>query len=201
MKNELLLNDTQNDKRFENVMWEGRFQPMHKGHLSYIRLLLKLGKNVWITVNANEISTNVFKDKESIQDIEFTETVDFHHQPEKNLFPFWLRYKMAVAAIHEEFGLDAPITIMSGRRLDLAWDLYKNIFPPNRVFITPLRDEFEDAKANAWEKQGEAVYRVNVSHLPEVSGTMVREKLKSKENIEQLLMPSTIKLLTENNYL
>jgi phosphopantetheine adenylyltransferase len=201
MEKILNVNTVTESGKFENVIWEGRYQPIHKGHLSYIRTLLKFGKNVWITVNANEISSNVFRNREDIVDVRFSEIVDFHHQPEKNIIPFWLRYKMVIAAIHEEFGNSAPITIMSGRRLDLAWDLYKNIFPPDRVFITPLRDDFEDEKAKAWRQQGETTYRVDVSDLPKISGTMVREKLKEKDKLHEWLMPSTISLLKQNGFI
>ncbi len=201
MKNLLTLNDINSHKKFENVIWEGRYQPIHKGHLSYIKTLLHFGKTVWITVNANELSHQVFKNPEDIKDKKFSDIVDFHHQPSKNMFPFWLRYKMVNEAIKEAFGNEAPIMIMSGRRLDLAWDLYKNIFPPNRVFITPLRDDFEDEKAKAWSLQGETTYRIDVSNLPLISGTLVREKLEQKDKLHEWLMPSTIELLKNNGYI
>jgi hypothetical protein len=185
---------------FENIIWEGRFQPIHRGHISYIDLLLRYRKKLWIFVVANERSTDVISNPSALPVINFTETVDLHHEPEKNPLPFWLRYKLVVSTLSAEFP-EAPITVWGGRRLDLQWELYDRLFPPNRVFITPERDEFEDAKAAAWNQLGESVIRVDISKLPKISATQIRTRMKEGLSVDDLMSPVTIEVLKETGYL
>jgi nicotinic acid mononucleotide adenylyltransferase len=187
--------------RFKNVVWEGRYQPIHLGHVAYVRELLKYGERVWIWVVANEQSSEVISDVEELVVPEFTQTVDPHHRPEKNLLPFWLRYRLVVETLQSEFGAEAPITVSGGRRLDLAWDLYRKILPPERIFITPERDSFEDVKAAAWQKLGEECYRMDVSHLPRISATMIRDRIRNKQPVDDLLPHYAVKLLREEGYI
>ncbi len=186
--------------KYQNVIWEGRFQPIHIGHLSYIKRLLEYGDHLWIFVVENEKSTDVlhFGQKSPVPD--FTSIVDTHHVNEKNPLPFWLRYRLVIDTIKFEFRDNVPITVLGGRRLDLAWDIYSKIFPPNRVFITPLRDSFEDCKAKAWRDLGEKVIRVEVDDLPKISATQVREKIKNQEPLKRLLSPATVSLLKQYGY-
>lgn len=188
-------------KRFRNVIWEGRFQPFHRGHLEYVRLLLEYGERVWIVVVANERSSEVVKDPRWLPVPEFTEAVDPHHAPSKNILPLWLRFLIVQRAITAELGPDAPVVVSSGRRLDLDWPFYKNNLPPDRVFLTPTRDEFEDIKAAAWRKLGERCERVDVSGLAKISATMIRERLAGGQGVEDLLPPVVKELLEEFGYL
>ncbi|WP_444626226.1 adenylyltransferase/cytidyltransferase family protein [Flavobacterium columnare] len=190
-------------KQFKNVIWEGRFQPIHKGHLAYMNKLLAYGEHLYIVVVANEMSSEVYENPDDLPVRFFSEEVDPHHRPEKNIFPYHLRYRMVIEAVNEYFGKDAPITVMSGRRLDLAWDLYKKILPEERVFITPTRDSFEDVKAKAWLTLNEKNYRVDVSDLPVLSATMVRDSLKEKDvqRLSEFMMPCTVEFLKSNKYI
>ena len=86
-------------KKFKNIVWEGRFQPVHLGHLSYIEKLLDLGEAVWIIVVANEQSSDVLEESELLVP-EFSMEVDKHHLPEKNILPHWLRFQLIVDAIN-----------------------------------------------------------------------------------------------------
>jgi hypothetical protein len=106
-----------------------------------------------------------------------------------------------VETLRAELGDGAPVTVWGGRRLDLTWDYYVHALPPNRVFLIPERDSFEDAKASAWRQLGERVYRVDVDDLPKVSGTMVRERIASGGSLTDLLCPSTVALLRADGYL
>jgi len=186
-------------KVYENVIWEGRYQPTHMGHLSYIKELLKYSKHLTLFVVDNEISTNVIGGPENSPVPDFTREVDKHHVPEKNPLPFWLRLRLLQETVKIEFP-EEQITVWGGRRLDLMWPFYKKNFPPNRIFLTPTRDSFEDSKANAWIKLGEKMDRIDVSHLPIVSGTMIREKVKNCESVEGLIHPTTKLILEETGF-
>lgn len=118
-------------KKFRNVVWEGRFQPFHRGHCEYVRRLLDYGERVWIYVVANEVSTEVVEDPSRLPVPEFTRAVDPHHAPSKNVLPLWLRCLIVQRAVASEFGPDAPISVSSGRRL--AW-----IGPTTRRTCRPI---------------------------------------------------------------
>lgn len=179
-------------------IWEGRFQPIHRGHLRYVELLLERCERVWIFVVENETSERAGRPVSPVP--EFTAEVDGHHGAEKNPLPFWLRYRLVVETLGEHLP-GAPITVWGGRRLDLMWDFYARALPPDRVFLTPERDAFEDAKARAWEQLGERVQRVDVSGLPPISATELRRRLATGEDVAELLHPTTERLLGEAGYL
>lgn len=185
---------------YDNVIWEGRFQPVHRGHVAYVKMLLDYAKHVWIFVVENERSADVIADPASLPVPEFTAVVDTHHGPEKNPLPFWLRYRLVMETLRAEFGPDAPITVWGGRRLDLMWPFYAKTLPPNRIFLTPDRDDFEDVKAAAWAKLGEQVKRVQVRHMPQISATLIRERLEQGEPVAELLCPKTEELLYQFGY-
>lgn len=185
--------------KYENVIWEGRYQPIHKGHVAYVKELLKHANHVVIFVVENCVSTELGDNFVSPVP-KFTKIVDKHHRPEKNPLPFWLRYRLVKMTLQEEIGMDAPLTVWGGRRLDFLWDFYSKALPPNRIFITPKRDDFEDAKAAAWKTLGEEVVRLSVDNLPKISATMIRERVRNGKPTDDLLCPITEKLLKEYGY-
>jgi cytidylyltransferase-like protein len=187
-------------ERVRNGIWEGRFQPIHRGHIAYVSLLLERCERLWIFVVENETSADAGVGVGGSPVPEFTVEVDGHHGAEKNPLPFWLRYRLVAETLAAQFP-DAPITVWGGRRLDLMWDFYARALPPERVFLTPERDAFEDAKARAWARLGERVERVDVSGLPPVSATQLRERLRAGEDVGDLLHPVTERLLGEAGYL
>lgn len=185
-------------ERHPNVIWEGRFQPIHRGHVAYIELLLERAEHLWIFLVENETSSGA-----GVTDLpvpEFTAEVDGHHGTEKNPLPFWLRYRLVDETLRARFP-DAPITVWGGRRLDLMWDFYARALPPERIFLTPERDSFEDAKARAWATLGERVERIDVSGLPPISATELRERLETGQDVSDFLLPETEGILREEGYL
>jgi hypothetical protein len=183
-------------QRFKNIIWEGRFQPMHRGHIAYVKMLLTYGEHVWIFVVDNERSDTADPPVSSPVPW-FSEIVDSHHNEEKNPLPFWLRLRIVQETLRDEFGPEAPLTVWGGRRLDFQWEYYRRALPPQRVFLTPLRDEFEDVKARAWQELGETVIRIEVSEIPRISATMVRAAWNHPDERSTLLHPRTVSLLEE----
>lgn len=185
----------------ECAVWEGRFQPIHRGHVAYIELLLQRAEKVWIYVVADETSADLRQARPELPVPEFTALVDEHHGPHKNPLPFAIQYALVTHTLAHEFP-GAPITVWGGRRLDLDWSFCSRLLPRPRIFLTPLRDDFEDAKAAAWKALGEEVERVDVSDLPEISGTQIRNALKSGTRvISGFLCESTISMLESTGYL
>jgi nicotinic acid mononucleotide adenylyltransferase len=178
----------------ENAIWEGRFQPFHVGHLAYVERMLSLAQTVWLWVVANELSSAT-PGRSPVPT--FSAAVDEHHVPSKNVLPFWLRYRAATTCLRK-YG--ERVIVCGGRRLDLQWDLYSTILPPNRVFLTPTRDAFEDLKADAWRALGERVMRVDVQDLPNVSGTQLRECVRRGEDASHLMPPECRHVLQTHGY-
>ncbi|WP_431783450.1 hypothetical protein [Streptomyces chumphonensis] len=178
-------------ERFTHLVWEGRFQPIHRGHLAYVGELLERGEKLTLVVVANETSTHT-----TTPVPEFSQVVDGHHAAERNPWPLWQRHAMVRAAVRAVFPDRAEdVTVLAGHRLDLDWPLYQQLLPPDRVFAVPLRDDFEDAKAAAWTRLGERVVRLDVSHLPSVSGTLVRELMEGGKDLTDVLHPVTTAML------
>ncbi|MDR7303524.1 adenylyltransferase/cytidyltransferase family protein [Haloactinomyces albus] len=171
-------------------IWEGRFQPIHRGHVAYVRELLKLCDDLIIVVVANEVS-----EVSSSPVPEFSAIVDEHHRSENNPWPLWQRRKLVSKTLTATFP-EANITVLAGHRLDLDWNLYDQLLPPDRVFAVPTRDDFEDAKAEAWTSLGERVHRVDTSHVMSVSGTLVRERMQEGKELESVLEPITAELIS-----
>ena len=172
---------------------------MHRGHLAYVGELLQRADQVTVVVVANETS-----ERSSVPSPvpEFSALVDGHHAAERNPWPLWLRQRMVQTAIRTAYAERiADITVLAGHRLDLDWPLYQQLLPADRVFAVPARDDFEDAKAEAWAKLGERVIRLDVTHLPSVSGTQVRELLDHGGPLEAVLHPVTLAMLHEYGYL
>lgn len=192
---------TKENKKYENIIWEGRFQPFHFGHLAYIKKIKNYAKNLWIIVLSNETSTEILGSPNKSPVPEFTKEVDPHHKEEKNPLPHWIRFLIVKKSIEEEFGADSNIHVTMGHRLDLDWEYYKKNLPPDRVFFTPLRDGYEDSKAKAWKKLGEKCVRIDVSDLPVISATMVREHVNQGIDASHLLPVTAINILENEKYL
>jgi D-3-phosphoglycerate dehydrogenase / 2-oxoglutarate reductase len=178
------------------LVWEGRFQPIHRGHVAYVGELLRRAVVVTIVVVANELSHG----RSPVPG--FSRQVDAHHAAERNPWPLWLRHRMVVetlrAAYPQAVGA-GRVQVLAGHRLDLDWDLYRRqLLPGDRAFAVPLRDDFEDAKAAAWVSLGERVERVDVSHLPDISGTLVRDLLAAGGELDPVLLPVTQRLIAEH---
>jgi len=171
------------------LVWEGRFQPVHRGHVAFVRELVPRADRLVVVVVANETS-----DERASAVPAFSAVVDEHHRSEKNPWPLWLRHRLVQRTLAATFP-DADITVLGGHRLDLDWPLYDRLLPEGRIFAVPTRDEFEDAKAAAWQELGQSVERIPVAHLPEVSGTLVRSTLADGQGLEELLEPVTYREL------
>ena len=176
--------------RRETIIWEGRYQPIHLGHIAYIRHLLSKGMPVWIYLVDNEVSDDLPEIKSPVR--EFTSIVDQHHRPEKNPLPFWLRYQLLTATLSGEFGANPDLTVWGGRRLDLHWPYVSKALPPKRKFILSKRDDFEDAKAKFWASLGQPVERIQKIDGPSFSATDFRTALANGEPIDQFLSSHTI---------
>lgn len=197
--------NTHMKQKYQNVVWEGRFQPIHMGHILYIKKMLELADRVWIIVLANEISSDLDQKPNLISPV-FTQEVDGHHRKEKNPFPLWFRFLAVESTLNVALQPEerSRVIVSAGHRLDLDPGFYKrHLLPPNRVFLTPTRDSYEDSKASFWEQFGETTIRLDVSGIPILSATMVRQAIEENdsEKLSMYLHAETIKLLKEHGFM
>jgi len=176
-------------------VYEARFQPIHKGHVAYVGELVERCDRLIVVVVANETS------RAGLSPVpEFSRLVDGHHRTERNPWPLWLRHRLVAETLRTCFP-HRDITVLAGHRLDLDWELYDALLPPDRVFALQLRDDFDDAKAAALTSLGQRVERFPVDHLPVVSGTSVRERMLAGGDLETVLEPVTLELLRAHDAL
>jgi len=176
-------------RTLRHLVWEGRFQPIHVGHVAYVGELLARCDTLTVVVVANEVSVG-----RSSPVPEFSALVDVHHVAERNPWPLWRRFDLVRRTLSGQYP-NAPLRVLAGHRLDLDWPLWDELLPPGRIFATPNRDEFEDAKADAWTRLGQLVERVEVGHLPAVSATLVRERIRAGGPLADILHPATLEML------
>ena len=174
--------------KYKNLIWEGRFSPVHKGHLSAIEQMVALCECLWIIVVENKVG-NLNQSPVPF----FTAVVNKHHAPPKNIFPLWLRVQMLQKAIKDRFPYQS-IVVSFGPRLDLAWDFYKKILPPKRAFAVPCRDDFDEVKAKAWTTLGEQVCRIQCLEPASISATQVRAYLAENRALDTLVPKSVEKM-------
>ena len=177
----------------ETLIWDGRFQPVHLGHLGFIRSLLVRGQPVLVYMVDNELSAQLPHVKSPVPD--FTAEVDRHHVRDKNPIPFWLRYQLLNATIKAEFDDKDNVTVWGGRRIDLHWEYLRSAFPPRRLFVSSTRDGFEDAKLRAWQALGERAEQVENTFGPVFSGTEFREAARKGDDLERYLSRHTLRHL------
>ena len=178
-------------RKYKNLIWEGRFSPVHNGHLSVIEHIASLCEFLWIVVVENKIG-NISKSPVPF----FTEVVNKHHVPQKNLFPLWLRVQMLQKALKDRLQ-DQSILVSFGPRLDLAWDFYREALPSKRTFAVPFRDDFDDLKEKAWTTLGEEVCRIRCLEFSSISATQVRSYLAENKALDTLLPKSVEKMIRE----
>lgn len=181
------------------LVWEGRYQPFHLGHLAVVERLLADTRTLTVVVVANERSAETDPDGRPTPVPEFSRVVDGHHQADKNPWPLWLRVAVVTETVRAAFP-PGEVQVLSGHRIDLDWPLYDQLLPPERVFCVPVRDDFEDLKAKAWTELGQRVSRVELPEAMEVSGTLVRERLEAGEGLEGLLHPVALDVLRRHGF-
>lgn len=186
------------------AIWEGRFQPMHVGHERYVKRMLEHADALLLIVLANETSAEFPAGTSPCP--AFTAEVDQHHRSEKNPFPLWLRLMIVQTVLRESLpAADASrVFVSAGHRMDLDPEFYRrHLLPVDGVFLTPTRDAYEDAKAGFWDTLGRACARIDVSDLPDVSATAVRDAMANHDmaKLDRMLPPASLRLMRHYGYL
>lgn len=165
------------------AVWDGRFQPLHRGHVAVMgRVLEQCEAPLTVMV----IQSSVAADGGA-----YTREVDRHHAAARNPLSLWERYQMLDAVIEAE-GWRERVRVLGILRPDLFWPQVRAFYPPRRFMVLTGKDEYERSKAGFWAGLGETCVTIDGSGLPTISASEVKARLRSGVDIAPLLHPATL---------
>lgn len=152
----------------EYMVWAGRFQPFHSGHLSFLTKICRIGVEpvvVAVIASSNRNPVDAYSEEANAQ-----------HRSARNPLSVWERVTMIRLCLEAE-GLSNRVVPMGIPRPDAHWDTVRSFYPPRRVLCFSDRNRFESMKVQHWRSMGEKV-RVIESDL-DLSSTLFKETLRS----------------------
>ena len=165
------------------AVWDGRFQPFHVGHLAVIGAICSQFELpvVVMIIQSEEVDS---------QDA-YVEEVNRHHRAARNPLTLWERYNLITMALREEdFG--RKVAVLGIPRPDLHWTCARSFYPSRRFICLTGKDEYENSKAKFWERLGESTRIVDISGIPRISATKVKELCKIGRGWESCIPESCI---------
>lgn len=165
-----------------SVLFAGRFQPFHVGHLEVLRSAfggLQEGQVLVVAAIAP------FPRAVGACDAEFLAAAAEHHSLERNPWNLAIRLEAIGALVHElraEYpGRRVVITPMP--RPDYAWSVVELWFPGDRIWVIPTAGEgFDEEKAAFFQRRGDRVLRYD--DRSNVSGRALRELWLQRRSAE-----------------
>ena len=165
------------------AVWDGRFQPFHKGHLSVIRAILsQLGLPLVVMI---------IQSSEAPDAAGYSKEVNRHHKPDRNPLTAWERFIIISMALQAE-GVIESVTLLGIPRPDLYWPLARSFYPPRRLICLTGKDAYEKSKEEFWCALGEATRTISILSVPSVSATDVKVAIRSGRGWEDLLPAACI---------
>ena len=160
------------------AVYDGRFQPFHIGHLSFIEGIHdQTGLSVAVLVIHSTMSADAGG---------YSGVADAHHRPEKNPLTVWERVSLINQAIaHEGFSFVSGVLAIP--RPDLYWSIAKSFYPTERVICLSGKDDYERQKELFWASLGERTMVIDTNGLPKVSSTAVKQKMQDGEEWSELI--------------
>jgi nicotinamide-nucleotide adenylyltransferase len=160
-------------------MIHGRFQPFHNGHLEYLRGAAARSDVVFIGI------TN--PDPQRIRE----EASDpLRHLPESNPFTYVERLLMAAEVAHEE-GIRAHVIPFPVNEPEL-WSAY---VPRDATQYLRLFSAWGGTKLERMREAGYEIVILDEGSNKEVSGTDVRDALRSGGDWESLVPPAVARVI------
>ncbi len=172
-------------------MFHGRFQPFHNGHLKVCLEILKNHEQIIIAIaNPTRKYPSELID-ETPEDI--ASEINEHRRPKNNPWSYWQRYKMIKGSLIKAGVNPEKINIIPRfapyDKLPFNWD---NILPKKEdvVIYLSMKDKHHDIQKELYTKEGWEVKELPNMNF-DISATEVRERIKNKENWEELVPEAT----------
>jgi nicotinamide-nucleotide adenylyltransferase len=160
-------------------MIHGRFQPFHNGHLEYLRGAAARSDAVFIGIT-NPDPTRI---KEEASD-------PLRHLPESNPFTYVERLLMVTEVAHDE-GIRAHVIPFPVNEPEL-WHAY---VPPGVTQYLRLFSEWGGTKLERMKDAGYGVVILDEGSDKEISGSDVREALRSGGDWESMVPPGVARVI------
>lgn len=158
------------------LIFTGRFQPFHNGHLSIINKLCELYP--YETICVAIIKDAPLKEAKS----EFDREVDIKLSKDRNPFKTDITLKL-VTEILRNIKYDNVVTTLMPRASMETWNYITSLFDCDRIWIftqnTTGQDNWEDIKCKFYESRGEKVIRIPIEK--KIDGTTIRHAIKMRE--------------------
>lgn len=168
------------------VIYCGRYQPFHNGHLQMLRAALRLSARQHVLgVIINSVSSASGK-----RATKHLKRGDLAQRPERNPLTIAERLLLIREVMHLE-GLDAQVVLTAIPRPELYWEIVRAMMPGTRTWVLPQQlDEFDRGKKKFFESRGDRVALVHSSRL--LSGTSIREALVSGDARVAKAVPKSV---------
>ncbi len=170
------------DPSCEYAVWDGRFQPFHRGHLAVIQRILELHDGPLVVM--------VIQSSIGDHDDVYSAQVDLHHQPYRNPLSLSERFCLIRLALREA-GIDDRVAVLGIPRPDLYWPIARQFYPPKRFICLTDKDDYERAKVTFWESLGERPVIMPVPGAEGISASELKQRLRASKGWEELLAPGT----------
>lgn len=172
---------------YQNAVWDGRFQPLHRGHIAVIERIF--------TQFERDLTVMIIQSSEGSRD-EYGDEVNRHHQLSRNPLTYWERVRLLeLSRARVPDGL--KLRIQGIPRPDLYWDIAKPFYPPDRFLIVTGKDEYEQRKVHFWDRLGETTRLLDVSGIPKISATEVKTAIHTGQGWERFLPDGTLEFFRE----
>jgi len=174
-----------------HIIYSGRFQPYHLGHLAVTRAVLNEFEADLI------IGVVLFELRASSHD-----PLSDRLHPVNNPFSFWEIRRMIRETI-KEAGLvsNRPISVLPIPQLERWWTLADRLLPTERVWLIPADRETKQRTVDLmllFERLGES-YKIFDPPPRQFSGTTIRHRLATSVEWKSMVPGSVANILEELN--
>ena len=169
------------------AVWDGRFQPLHKGHVEVVLSILEQFPSD-LALMIIDCSTGLRENAEYES--------NSHHKVSRNPLSYWERSQMMKSAL-KEVGCSRRVTVTGMPRPDLHWDLAKRFYPEHGFICLTEKDEYERLKRASWQHLGEETRVIDTSSVSSISSTEVKRALKRGRGWRQLLPEDVVEYFIE----
>lgn len=171
-----------------NIVFTGRFQPLHIGHIEFIRtikrkypkelLIICIIRNSYEEILPKEKNNFYLVSKEKQQKI-------------NNPIPNWERFILLKTAIDNDNELKNNTIIIFRDRPDLDWTKSVQDLPENRMFIFPsyCQESFDFEKIQFYKNKNESIDIIDNFNENQYSASQIRTDLR-KGNKKISFLPS-----------
>lgn len=176
------------------IIYTGRFQPMHNGHLSLIKQLKKQYPNETICIA-------VIKDTPLDTKTDFDHAADGMLSRERNPFDTQVTLTLIDRVLKAE-NLDNVLVTLMPRASVATWPIITALFDCERTWVFTQNqispDAWEDQKATFYQSMGDNVVRVPIQKT--IAGTLIRQaiKLHDYDSLATMVPQQVLQYIVEN---